>query len=234
MLFLSFTAKKWTVLNLISWKHSFKRLNEEYEMARKKRQALDNLLNSGRISQSTYETFNNEIAEAISEIERQQKDLLEKMNSKMRELEGQIKTLEMLFANFEIQHVAGEVDEEVYQREINLLSMGLETARHELDTVKEAANQLSTSMQTQTNDVVVEQQKIESQPPVNVEVSKTEVEVVEKPVSAAEEKLPEPPVEHVENSEACSPQEQSQEALQGAEESQPAATEPADEEKQEA
>jgi chromosome segregation ATPase len=214
------------VLNLISWKHSFKRLNEEYEMARKKREALDNLLNSGRISQSTYETFNNEIAEAISEVERQQKDLLEKMNSKMRELEGQIKTLEMLFANFEIQHVAGEVDEEVYQREINLLSMGLETARHELDTVKEAVNQLSTSMQTQTNDVAV-QQKTEPQPPSNIEV-------VEKPIPSAEEILPESTAEHAEISETGSPQEQPQEASQGAEESQPTVTKPAGEEKQQA
>jgi len=38
------------VLNLISWKHSFNRLNEEFEMAKKKKQALDNLFETGRIS----------------------------------------------------------------------------------------------------------------------------------------------------------------------------------------
>jgi len=219
MLSASFAAKKWTVLNLISWKRSFKRLNEEYEMAGKKKQALDNLLSSGRISQSTYESFSNDIGEAIADIERQQRDLLEKMNSKMKELEGQIRTLEMLFANFEIQHVTGEVDEEIYQREINILSMGLETTRQELDAVKEAVNQLSTSVHVSAADVVV-QQEIKSQASENVEVSKAEVEKVEEPVPAKEEKLPEPQVVHVEVTEVSSSQtssEQPQETVQSAE-----------------
>jgi len=154
MLFPSFTAKKWTVLKLISWKHSFKRLSEEYEMSKKKKQALDNLLNTGRISQPTYDLFSKEVDEAIAEIERQHKALLEKMDSKMKELEGQIKTLEIILANFEIQHVSGEVDEEVYQREISLLSVGVETARHELDAIREAMNQLSSGIQIPAADVV--------------------------------------------------------------------------------
>ncbi len=128
---------------MISWKHSFEELNEEYEMTKKKKQALDNLLNTGRISQSTHELFSMEIAEAVTDIERRQKALLQKMNSKMVELEEQIKTLEILLANFEVQHVIGEVDEETYQREINVLSMGLETSRLELNSIKEAADQLA-------------------------------------------------------------------------------------------
>ena len=181
------------MLKLISWKHSFKRLNEESEMAKKKKQALDNLLGNGRISQFTYELFSEEINQTIAEIEGQQKALLEKMNSKMGELEEQIRTLEILLANFEIQHVTGEVDEEVYQREIGVLSVGLETARHELDIVREAVNQLSSGMQISVTDVAVKQE-VESQPQGSVEVSKTEVKMVE-------EKLPEPPVKHVEVSE---------------------------------
>jgi hypothetical protein len=223
MLFPSFAAKKWTVLKLISWKHSFKKLNEENEMAKKKKQALDNLLNSGRISQSTYDLFNNEIDEAIAEIERQEKGLLEKMNSKMEELEEQIKTLEMLLANFEIQHVTGEVDEEVYQSEMGILSMGIETAKHELDVVREAVNQLSSGMQVSTPEVIV-QQKIEPQPE-ETEVSEPKVEVVE-------EKLPEPPVERVEVKETRSFQAQ-QETSQSTKESQPTETVAEGEEKQE-
>ncbi len=169
------------VLKLISWKHSFKRLKEEYETAKKKKQALDNLLNAGRISQSTFDLFNKEINEAIVEIERQEKALLEKINSKMKELEERIKMLEMFFANFEIQHVTGEVDEEVYQREIALLSMGLETAKHELDAIREAANQLSSAAQIPATNVVV-QQEIEQQPQ---EVSQPKAEVVEEQVSIA-------------------------------------------------
>jgi hypothetical protein len=224
MLFPSFAAKKWTVLKLISWKHSFKKLNEENEMAKKKKQALDNLLNTSRISQSTYDLFNSEIDEAIAEIERQQKALLEKMNFKMEELEEQIKTLEMLLANFEIQHVTGEVDEEVYQSEIGILSMGIETAKHELDVVREAVNQLSSGMQISSTEVVVEQ-KMEPQS-AETEVSEPKVEVVE-------EKLSEPPVEPVEVKEVDSFQAQ-QETSQSTEESQSTETVAEGEEKQEA
>jgi hypothetical protein len=131
------------VHKLISWKHSFTRLNEEYEVARKKRQALDSLLNTGRISQSTHVIFNREIDEAIADIERQQKGLLEKMATKVVELEGQVKTLEILLANFEIRHVTGDIDEDTYQRENDLLTIGLDQAKHELEEVKEAADQLA-------------------------------------------------------------------------------------------
>lgn len=179
-------AKKWAVPILISWKHTFKMLSEEGEIARKKKQALDNLLSAGRISQSTHQLFNEELNNAIAEVERQQKALLEKMNLKMEELKEQIKTLEILFANFEIQHVTGEVDEEEYQREINLLSAGLETARHELDIIKEAINQLAGNMQTSTDNPIMEKEK--SQPDI-----KTGEELAETVKETSE-----PPAEHIE------------------------------------
>jgi hypothetical protein len=130
------------VLKLISWKHSFKRLNEEYELAKKKKQALDNLFENGRISQTTRDSFDSDINAVIVEIEKQQRELVTKMQGKTQELESQIKTLEMLLANYEIQHVVGEIDEDMYQREITLLSTGLESARNELNVIKEATNQL--------------------------------------------------------------------------------------------
>jgi hypothetical protein len=216
VLFGSFAAKKWTVLKLISWRHSFEKLAEENEMAKKKKEALNNLLNTGRISQATYDLFDGEINEAVAEIERQQKALLEKMNSKMGELEEQIKTLEMLLANFEIQHVTGEVDEEFYQREIGVLSLGINTAKQELDTVKEAVNQLTGEAQVSTPEVVV-QEKVESH---------AEEDVVPEPkVEVAEERPPDSPVEPVEIKEVDSfqaQQENPKEATQCTEEEQSA------------
>ncbi len=129
-------------LKVITWKSSFNRLNEEYGIAKKKKQALDNLYEKGRISQSTHDSFNTEIDAAITEIERQQKDLVQKMQGKTEELHSHIKTLEILLANYEIQYVAGEIDDNTYQLEINLLGNGLEAAKHELDTVQDAVNQL--------------------------------------------------------------------------------------------
>jgi hypothetical protein len=184
-------------------------------MARKKKQALDGLLSTGRISQSTYDVFSKEIDEAVAEIARQQNALLEKMNGKMHELEEQIKTLEMLYANFEIQHVAGEVDEEVYQREIVVFSTGLDTARHELETVKEAVGQLSG---------------------VGVAVEpEVEVKPVEEQVAEPEAKLPEEPVAVVEKQEnADVAAEPDQVVVQCIEQSEPVRAEAESEEKQDA
>jgi hypothetical protein len=177
------------VHKLISWKHSYRKLNEEYKLAKKKRQVLDSLLDTGKISASTHDMFNREIDDALSEIENQRKALLEKMASKTIELENQIKTLEILLAKFEIQHVTDEIDEEIYQRETDLLSMGLETIRQELDTVQEATNQLSTSD-------TMAQQEVEPQPQENL-LPQQEVKFLDEPEQAVEKEASEPSEEPV-------------------------------------
>lgn len=181
---------------MISWKRSLKRLNEEYETAKKKRQALDSLLDAGRISQSTHDMFSMEISEAITEVERQQKALVQKMRSKMVELEEQVKTLEILLANFEIQHVTGEVDDRVYQREINVLSMGLEVSKQELTTIKDAVDQLSSGnliveeTATQPTAQGEEAPKEETKTVVEcVEVSKTEEPKIVEELSEGQQPL---------------------------------------------
>jgi len=183
------------VHKLISWKHSFRRLNEEYEVARKKRQALDNLLSVGRISQSTHGIFNKEIDDAISEIEKQQKALLEKMAAKVVELEGQVKTLEILLANFEIRHVTGEIGDEAYQRESDLFASGLDAAKHELEEVKEAADQLA------TGEFTVEEE-IEQQPEENV-APQPEAKFLEEAAPIAEDESAEAKEEPVVETVTC-------------------------------
>jgi len=183
------------VHKLISWKHSFRRLNEEYEVARKKRQALDNLLSVGRISQSTHGIFNKEIDDAISEIEKQQKALLEKMAAKVVELEAQVKTLEILLANFEIRHVTGEIGDEAYQRESDLFASGLDAAKHELEEVKEAADQLA------TGEFTVEEE-IEQQPEENV-APQPEAKFLEEAAPIAEDESAEAKEEPVVETVTC-------------------------------
>ncbi len=186
---------------MISWKHSFEGLNEEYEITMKKKQALDNLLNSGKISESTYDLFNQKMAEAVADIQSRQTALLEKMNSKAEQLEQHVRTLEMLLANFEIRHVAGEIDQEVYEREINLFSAGLENAKQELDTVKDAMSQLSNNLPVTAIDIDT-QPDTELQTTEEVETTQTELEndeeeapqVIEIDKDTEEvDNLPEPP-----------------------------------------
>jgi hypothetical protein len=247
---------------LISWKHSFERINEEYEIVQRKKQALDNLLSTGKISQSTYDSFNQEMNNAVAEIERQQRALLEKMSLKVNELEQQVKILEMLLANFEIQHATGEIDQEIYQHKTELLSMGLEAARQELDFTKESVNQFSGS--TQLTEAIeppptpetMQPQEVETQPTEEVTGIQPEVEVTEETVSTVEseegegegeipeevteetgeENLPEYSVPSVDTDEEESfrnPQENLQETSQDPEESQSTETETEEENEEE-
>jgi hypothetical protein len=180
------------VLELISWKHSFDRINEEYEIVQRKKQALDNLLSTGKISQSTYDYFSEEMNNAVAEIEKQQKALLEKMSLKVNELEQQVKILEMLLANFEIQHATGEIDDEIYQHKTELLSMGLEAAKQELDVTKESVNQFSGSVQVTEaiepppTPETTEPQEVETQSAEEVTAIQPEVEVEEETVPTVE------------------------------------------------
>lgn len=123
---------------MISWKYSFETTLKELEMVRRKKQALDSLFNTGKISASTYEHLNKEITNAITAIEADQKSLTEKMTLRAGELESQIKSLEMFLANLEIHHAAGELDEDAYRHQSDAITLGLETTKHELNVIKEA------------------------------------------------------------------------------------------------
>ena len=165
-------------------------------MARKKRQALDNLLSGGRISQSTHGIFNKEIDDAISDIEKQQKALLEKMAAKVVELEGQVKTLEILLANFEIRHVTGEIGDEAYQRESELFTTGLDTSKHELEEVKEAADQLA------TGDFTLEEEIDKEQPEEN-EAAQPEAKFLEEAAPVAQDESTETKEEPIVETVTC-------------------------------
>ncbi len=201
MLFSLLYLRKRQGVEMISWKHSFKRLNEEYEIAQKKKQALDSLFENGKISQATRDSFDSDISAVIMEIEKQQNTLLTKMQEKTQELETQIKTLEKLLATYEIQHVVGEIEEEMYQREITLISTGLESARHELNIIKEATSQLCPPVEASTTEADFPAEEAEStliEAPEDIVEAPIEMESPEEPVSqepamSMEETSPESP-----------------------------------------
>ena len=203
---------------LISWKYSLEKINGELELAKKKKQVLDKLFKEGKVSQPTYDSFSDEIAGAIAEIETKQKALAEKMRAKISELEQQIKTLEFLLVNSEIRHVSGETEEEAYDRECNMLSLGLETTRRELDEIKEAITNLSgqsmdstpnptLEVEEEAEPMAVEPEKrleivMDTETTTSIETAVEEQSVAEEPAevpmeeaSEKEEETPEPSIE---------------------------------------
>jgi len=154
-------------------------------MTSRKKQALENLHDAGRISQFAYECLNKELTDEIEQVEARRKALAEKMTSKLNELEEQRMALEMFLANTEMAHVAGEIDDEIHAKESSALDLGLEATKQELNWIREVVLELAPK-ETETS-------------PTQTPVEPTEVAAVEtdieKTSEAAESVEVEAPVE---------------------------------------
>jgi len=127
---------------LVTWKDSFEKINEELDLTKRKKQALDDLQGVGRISQFAYECLNKGLTEEIEQTEARRKALTEKMTRKLNELEEQRIALEMFLANTEMAYAAGEINGELYAKESSALDLGLEATKQELNWIKEVIIQL--------------------------------------------------------------------------------------------
>jgi hypothetical protein len=127
---------------MVVWKDAFEKINIELDSTKRKKQALDDLLGTGRISQSTYDMLFKGLEEDITQIEMRRKSLAEKMVFKLNELERQLQALEFFLANSEMAYVSGEINSELYAQESSALNLGMEATKQELNWIKEVIIQL--------------------------------------------------------------------------------------------
>jgi len=127
---------------MVVWKDAFEKISIELDLTKRKKQALDDLLSTGRISQSTHDCLCKDLDEDINQIELRRKSLAEKMASKLSELEEQLQSLEFFLANSEMAYVAGEINSELYTQESSALNLGMEATKQELNFIKEVIIQL--------------------------------------------------------------------------------------------
>lgn len=125
------------MLALSLWKNSFEMVNKELTLVKKKKQALDGLLATGKISQSIYEILERDLTEAFSDLESYHKSLIGKIKARAGDLERQVSTLELFLANLEIHHAAGEIDEESYNRQSQAITLGLGATKEELNEIRD-------------------------------------------------------------------------------------------------
>lgn len=118
------------------WRYTFELVSKDLELLKKKKQALDDLLSSKKISQPTYEHINKEISEALADVEKYLESVILKMKNRMADLEKQVSILEIFLANVEILHATGEIDEETYEKQSKALYLGLESMRNEVNEIK--------------------------------------------------------------------------------------------------
>jgi predicted secreted protein len=167
---------------MVTWKDSFEKINTELDMTTRKKVALENLQNAGRISQFAYECLNKELTDEIEQVEAERKALAEKMTNKLNELEEQRMALEMFLAGTEMAYAAGEIDDEIHAKESSALDLGLEAIKQELDWIKEVVVQLVP-------------QESEAPPSATTPAEAAEATTVEVPVEKKDEAEPTTQVE---------------------------------------
>lgn len=126
-----------------SWKRSFEMATQELDLTRRKKQALDDLLEKRRVSQLTYEHLGKTLTARLLELEAHQRSLADKMNDRADELEEQIGLFELALAYLEIRHVGGETGEEVYTRNKQTVVLGLDATKSELDLIRNSLTKIS-------------------------------------------------------------------------------------------
>ncbi|MEM2454972.1 MAG: CdvA-like protein [Candidatus Bathyarchaeia archaeon] len=125
---------------MVLWKYLLELASKDLEALKRKKQALDDLLSSNRISQQTYSYLSKDISEAMTNTEKYLESLISKMKNRIDDLEKQIGVLEIFLANNEMMYAAGEIDYEAYERQSKALAAGIESMRKEISEIKNILN----------------------------------------------------------------------------------------------
>ncbi len=181
------------------WKYTLELASKELDLLKKKKQALDDLFSSQRISQATYEHLSREVDETLADVEKYLETIISKMKSRMEDLEKQIGILEIFLANVEMLHATNEIDDETYEKQSKALSLGIESVKYEIEEIKNALEKATSKPApaeaevTEYTEETVTPQPSEtpiSEPSVEAETSVEEMTISSEPSS--EEKTIEP------------------------------------------
>ena len=121
-----------------SWKNTFDVVHSELELAKRKKQALDELLAKNRMSQPTYEHLVGSLNENIDDFESHLKLLMQKMTERADELENQAELLKLFLVSLEMRNIAKELKQETYDKNKQAFELGLKATEDELAEIKGA------------------------------------------------------------------------------------------------
>jgi len=106
-------------------------------------QRLLSLFESGVISHSTMEEKSKKLKSEATVLEGGLRSLLKIIRRNMEELEKTIRLMEMHLTKIEVDYAAGELGEERYLKERNILTSGIELLKERLEHMKRLAGEAS-------------------------------------------------------------------------------------------
>jgi len=118
-------------------------LAERLRLVRGLQQRLLSLFESGVISHSTMEEGSKKLKSEVTVLEGGLRSLLKIIRRNMEELEKTIRLMEMHLAKIEVDYAAGELGEERYLKERNILTSGIELLKERLGHMRRLAEESS-------------------------------------------------------------------------------------------
>ena len=118
-------------------------LAERLRLVRGLQQRLLSLFESGVISHSTMEEKSKKLKSEATVLEGGLRSLLKIIRRNMEELEKTIRLMEMHLTKIEVDYAAGELGEERYLKERNILTSGIELLKERLEHMKRLAGEAS-------------------------------------------------------------------------------------------
>ncbi|MEM2344016.1 MAG: CdvA-like protein [Thermoproteota archaeon] len=128
---------------MFSWESDFEEAVKTINIYSKKIQTLKTLRESGKISEKTAEFLQKEFDNYVKTIEARKQTVLEKLETRLKEVQQQMEVIEKLIANNEIRFSAQEISEDRYTKIATALNYALEETRNEYESLREAISILT-------------------------------------------------------------------------------------------
>jgi uncharacterized protein (UPF0212 family) len=116
------------------------------ESVRRQKQALDNLLKTGKISHITYEKLTKQIEVNISEVEKRRAASINRLMDKNEKLKQLANLLERCSADARVRFSISKTDKERLKNEITAFNLGLESIRSEIQNLERALKEMHAEM----------------------------------------------------------------------------------------
>lgn len=163
---------------LEGWRVEAEDLRREHDIIKRRRQALDLLLNDGDIEQSEYNQLRNSYEDLHKEIIGKRERIFEVLKEVESKREQQIRDLQTALTNNKMLYTAAEINEGTYHTVTESIRAGLEIARKErkdLDNLRGSMQEIDnldapkaiieSSAPTKIPDVVVIKMRESTEPP---------------------------------------------------------------------
>lgn len=133
------------VVLIPSWRIEVDHVTRDIAIARKRIQALDDLLKTGDVSQNIYEELSEAQKDSMNQMKERYELLLRKLTKKCEELRRQIDEMAKFLVDVKLEYKSSQIEEKEYKVAYNAIQMSLNAAIAEKKDLEGALARLTQS-----------------------------------------------------------------------------------------